>query len=67
MCDSRSSISIVDKSMVSKVQVSGRKESLSVAGIHGSQEVKAELVAIDVSANAKSQTLTTVHSMCTKT
>ena len=37
MCDSGSSISFVDKSVVSKLQLHGRKASLSVAGIHGSQ------------------------------
>ena len=36
MCDSGSSISFVDKSVVSKLQLQARKASLSVAGIHGS-------------------------------
>ena len=40
MCGSRSSISFVDKSVVFKLQLQGRKASLSVAGIHGSQDVK---------------------------
>ena len=40
MCDSGSSISFVDKSVVSKLQLQGQKASLSVAGIHGSQDVK---------------------------
>ena len=60
MCDSGSSISFVDKSVVFKLQLQGRKASLSVAGIHGSQDVKTEIVPIAVSAYEKSQPLTTV-------
>ena len=54
MCDSGSPISFVDKSVVSKLQLQGRKASLSVAGIHGSQDVKTEIVPIAVSAHEKS-------------
>ena len=61
MCDSRSSISFVDKSVVSKLQIQGRKASLSVAGIHGSQNVKTEIVPIAVSAHEKSRPLITVQ------
>ena len=61
MCDSGSSIPFVDKSVVSKLQLQGRKASLSVAGIHGSQDVKTEIVPIAVSAHEKSQPLTTVQ------
>ena len=61
MCDSGSSISFVDKSVVSKLQLQGRKESLSLAGIHGSQDVKTEIVTIAVSAHEKSRPLTTVQ------
>ena len=61
MCDSGSSIPFVDKSVVSKLQFQGRKASLSVAGIHGSQDVKTELVPIAVSAHEKSRPLTTVQ------
>ena len=60
MCDSGSSISFVEKSVVSKLQLRGRKASLSVAGIHGSQDVKTEIVPIAVSAHEKSRPLTTV-------
>ena len=61
MCDSGSSISFVDKSVVSKLQLQGRKASLSVAGIHGSQDVQTEIVPIAVSAHEKSRPLTTVQ------
>ena len=61
MCDSGSSISFVDKSVVSKLQLQGLKASLSVAGIHGSQDVKIEIVPIAVSARKKSRPLTTVQ------
>ena len=61
MCDSRSSISFVDKSTVSKLQLQGRKASLSVAGIHGSQDFKTEIVPIAVSAHEKSRPLTTMQ------
>ena len=61
MCDSGSSISFVDKSVVSKLQLQGRKAALSVAGIHGSQDVKTEIVPIAVSAREKSRPLTTVQ------
>ena len=61
MCESGSSISFVDKSVVSKFQFQGRKASLSVAGFHGSQDVKTEIVPIAVSAHEKSRPLTTVQ------
>ena len=61
MCDSGSSISFVDKSVVSKLQLQGQKASLSVAGIHGSQDVKTEIVPIAVSVHEKSRPLTTVQ------
>ena len=51
MCDSGSSISFVGKSVLSKLQLQGRKASLSVAGIHGSHDVKTEIVPISVSAH----------------
>ena len=44
--------------MVSKLQLQGQKASLSVANIHGSQDVKTEIVPIAVSAHEKSRTLT---------
>ena len=61
MCDSGSSISFVDKSVVSKLQLQVQKAFLSVAGIHGSQDVKTEIVPIAVSAHEKSRPLTTVQ------
>ena len=61
MCDSGSSILFVDKSVVSKLQIQGRKAALSVAGIHGSQDAKTEIVPIAVSAHEKSRPLTTVQ------
>ena len=61
MCDSGSSISFVDKSVVSTLQLQGRKASLSAAGIHGSQDVKTEIVPIAASAHEKSRPLTTVQ------
>ena len=61
MCDSGSPISFVDKSVVSKLQLQGRKAALSEAGIHGSQDVKTEIVPIAVSAHEMSQPLTTVQ------
>ena len=61
MCDSGSSISFADKSVVSKLQLQGRKASLSVAGIYCSQDVKTEIVPIAVSAHEKSRPLTTVQ------
>ena len=61
MCDSGSSISFVDKSIVSKLQLQGQKASLSVAGIHGLQDIKTEIEPISVSAHEKSRPLTTVQ------
>ena len=61
MCDKGSSFSFADKSIVSTPQLQGREASLSVAGIHGSQDVKTEMVPIDVSAHEKSRPLTTVQ------
>ena len=60
-CNSGSSYPFVDKSVVSKLQLQGRKASLSVAGIHGSQDVKTEIVPIAVSAHENSRLLTTVQ------
>ena len=54
-------ISFVDKSVVSKLQLQGRKVSLSSSGINGSQDVKSEIVPIAVSAHEKSRPLTTVQ------
>ena len=61
MCNTGSSVSFLDKSIVSTLLLQGRKVSLSVTGIHGSQDVKTEMVPIAVSANEKSRTLTTVQ------
>ena len=61
MCDTGSSISFADKSKVSTMQLQGQKASLSKAGIHGSQDVKKEIVPIAVSARKKSQPLITVQ------
>ena len=61
MCASGSSISFVDKSVVSKLQLQGRRASLSVSGIHGSQDVKTETVPIAVSAHERFPSLTTVQ------
>ena len=55
------SISFVDKSGVPKLQLQGRKASLSVAGIHGSQDVETEILRIPVSAHEKSRPLITVQ------
>ena len=60
-CDSGSSISFVDKSVETELQIQGRKASLSVAGIHGAQDVKIEIVPIAVSVHEKTQPLTTVQ------
>ena len=60
-CESGSSISFVDKSVVAKLQLQGRKAFLSVAGTHGSQDVKTEIVTTAVSAHEKSRPLTTVQ------
>ena len=46
---------------MSKLQLQGRTAALSVAGIHGSQDVKTEIVPIAVSAHEKSRPLTTVQ------
>ena len=62
LCDKVSSISFVDKSIVSTLQLQeSRKSSLSVTGIHGSQDVKTEIVPIVVSAHEKCRPLTTVQ------
>ena len=61
ICDSGFSISFVDKSVVSKLHFQGRKASLSVAGIHGSKDVKTEIVPIAVSAHENSRPLTTLQ------
>ena len=61
MCDKGSSISFVDKSIVSTLLLQGRKTSLSVAGICGSQDVKTEIMPIAVSAHKNFRPLTTVQ------
>ena len=47
--------------MVSKFQLQGRRRSVSVAGIHGSQEVETEIVLIAVSAHEMSRPWATVQ------
>ena len=61
MCDTGSSTSFVDKSIVSTLQLQDRKAFFSVARIHGSQDVKTETVPISVSAQENHQPLTTVQ------
>ena len=61
LCDSGSSISFVDQSVVSTLQLQGRQASLSVAGIYGSEDVKTEIVPIAVSAADKTRPLSTVQ------
>ncbi|XP_075259079.1 uncharacterized protein LOC142350939 [Convolutriloba macropyga] len=61
ICGTVSSISFVDKSIVSTLQLQSRKASLSVAGIHGSQYFKTEIVPIALSAQEKSQSMATVQ------
>ena len=61
MCDTGSLISFVDKSIVSTRQLQGQRACLSVAGIHGSQFVKTEIVPISASAHKKSRPVTTVQ------
>ncbi|XP_075260006.1 uncharacterized protein LOC142351745 [Convolutriloba macropyga] len=60
MFDTGSSISFVDKSIVSTLQLQGQKTNLSLAGIHGSQDAKTEIVPIAVSAHEKFRPLTTL-------
>ena len=60
MFDSGSLISFVGKSVMSDRQLQGRKASLSLAGIHGSEDVKTEKVPIAVSTDEKSRLFTTV-------
>ena len=59
VCDTGSSISIVDKSATLHLQ--GRISSFSVAGIRGSKDVKTEIVPIAVSAHRKFRPLKTVE------
>ena len=61
MCNTESSISFVDRPIVSTLQLQGRKASSSVAGIHVLQEFKTETVPIAVSAHKMSRPLTTVQ------
>ena len=61
ICGTVSSISFVDKSILSTLQLQSRKASLSVAGIHGSQYFKTEIVPIALSAQEKSQSMATVQ------
>ena len=61
ICDTGSSISFVEKSVVSALQLQGRKASLSISGIHISQDVNNEIVPIAFSAHEKSRLLTSVE------
>ena len=58
ICGTGSSISFVDKSIVSTLQLPGQKASMSITEILGSQDVKTEIVPIAVSAHEKSRPLT---------
>ena len=61
ICDTGYLISFVDKSIVSTRQLQGQRACSSVAGIHGSQIVKTDIVPISASAHKKSRPVTTVQ------
>ena len=59
LCDTRCLNSFVDKS--STLHLQGRKTSFSVAGIHGSQDVRTEIVPIAVSAHKNFRLMSTIQ------
>ena len=56
LCDSRASLSIIDKKLGDKLHAHGEEIDLSVAGIHGTNDVKCERFTLGIRGKAMSDT-----------
>ena len=56
LCDSGASLSFIDKELVDKLNAPGEEVDLSVAGIHGTNEVKCERLTVEIRGKARSDT-----------
>ena len=68
LCDSGASLSFIDKELADKLNAHGEEFDLSVAGIHGTNEVKCERLTVGIRGNARSDTHhKTVYTWAVKT
>ena len=56
LCDSRASLSFIDKTLADKINVHGEEIDLSVAGIHGTNDVKCERFTVGIRGKGMSDT-----------
>ena len=56
LCDSGASLSFIDKKLADKLNAHGEEVDLSVAGIHGTNEVKCERLTVGIRGKARSDT-----------
>ena len=55
-CDSGASLSFIDKTLAEKLNAHGEEIDLSVAGIHGTNDVKCERFTVGICGKARSNT-----------
>ena len=56
LCDSGASLSFMDKTLADKLNAHGEEVDLSVAGIHGTNDVKCERFTVGIRGKAKGET-----------
>ena len=56
LCDSGASLSFIDKELANKLTAHGEENDLSVAGIHGTNDVKCERLTVGIRGKAMSDT-----------
>ena len=56
LCDSGASLSLIDKTLAGKLNAHGEEIDLSVAGIHGTNDVKCEQFTVGIRGKAMSDT-----------
>ena len=56
LCDSGASTSFIDKELADKLNAHGEEVDLSVAGTHGTNEVKCERLTVGIRGKARSDT-----------
>ena len=56
MCDSGASLSFIDKTLAERLNAHGEEVDLSLAGIHGTNDVKCEQFTVGIHGKTKSDT-----------
>ena len=62
LCDSGASLSFIDKTLADKLNVHGKEIDLSVAGIHGTNEVKCERFTVGIRGKERHTPHDSLHS-----